>query len=36
MEYKEIKPCKELDPFIHSYWELNFNLSFFSKVRMIV
>ena len=22
MEYKEIKPCKELAPFIHSYWEL--------------
>lgn len=22
MEYKEIKPCRELEPFIHSYWEL--------------
>ena len=22
MEYKEIKPYKELEPFIHSYWEL--------------
>jgi AraC-like DNA-binding protein len=22
MQYKEIKPCKELAPFIHSYWEL--------------
>lgn len=22
MEYKEIKPCKELEPFIHSFWEL--------------
>jgi AraC-like DNA-binding protein len=23
MEYKEIKPCKELDSYIHSFWELN-------------
>ncbi|MBT1705430.1 helix-turn-helix transcriptional regulator [Chryseosolibacter indicus] len=22
MKYREIKPCKELEPFIHSYWEL--------------
>ncbi|WPP49578.1 helix-turn-helix transcriptional regulator [Catalinimonas niigatensis] len=22
MEYREIKPCKELEAFIHSYWEL--------------
>ena len=22
MEYKEIKPYKELEPLIHSYWEL--------------
>lgn len=22
MEYKEIKPCIELEPFIHSFWEL--------------
>jgi len=25
MEYKEIKPCIELEPFIHSFWELNGN-----------
>ncbi|RNL67459.1 AraC family transcriptional regulator [Sinomicrobium pectinilyticum] len=25
MEYKEIKPYKELSPFIHSYWELKGN-----------
>lgn len=25
MEYKETKPCLELDPFIHSYWELKGN-----------
>lgn len=22
MEYKEVKPCLELEPFIHSFWEL--------------
>lgn len=22
MQYKEIKPCKSLEPFIHSFWEL--------------
>lgn len=22
MEYKKVKPCKELEPFIHFYWEL--------------
>lgn len=22
MEYREVRPCKELVPFIHSYWEL--------------
>lgn len=27
MEYKEIKPCKELASFIHSYWELKGNES---------
>lgn len=25
MKYKKIKPCKELDPFIHFYWELKGN-----------
>lgn len=26
MQYKKIKPCKELEPFIHFYWELKENL----------
>lgn len=25
MQYKKIKPCKELEPFIHFYWELKGN-----------
>jgi len=25
MQYKKIKPCKELEPFIHFYWELRGN-----------
>ncbi len=25
MQYKKIKPCKELEPFIHFYWELKEN-----------
>ncbi len=27
MEYKKVKPCKELEPFIHFYWELKGNES---------
>lgn len=26
MEYKKIKPCKELEPYIHFFWELKGNL----------
>ncbi|MGG1923685.1 helix-turn-helix transcriptional regulator [Chryseobacterium sp.] len=26
MQYKKAKPCKELEPFIHFYWELKENL----------
>lgn len=25
MEYKKVKPCKELEPYIHFYWELRGN-----------
>ena len=25
MEYEKIKPCRELEPFIHFYWELKGN-----------